>query len=164
MTKDFDTWNLKKKSLEIKDDIPFYATREIWFCSLGVNLGFEQDGKNDEFERPVLVLKKFNKNVFWGVPLSTKIKPKNRHYLTLKQGTFEYSAIISQLRLYDSKRLQRKLYMMDKKSYDALVNALARELPIKKSDPTVAGSSEPEGHCDSIVTDINANVNIAKEE
>lgn len=38
-------------------EILFYE-REIWWCSLGVNIGFEQDGTNDLFERPVLVIKK----------------------------------------------------------------------------------------------------------
>ncbi len=31
----------------------------IW-CSIGINVGDEEDGKNELYERPVLVIKKFN--------------------------------------------------------------------------------------------------------
>ena len=31
-------------------------------------MGFEEDGKNDNFVRPVLVLKKFNNDMFLGIP------------------------------------------------------------------------------------------------
>ncbi len=57
----YDRWNLEKQKLEQTSPnyLPFHE-REIWWCSLGVNLGDEQDGKNDFFERPILVLKKFN--------------------------------------------------------------------------------------------------------
>ena len=149
--KDFDTWNELKKSLAIGASNSYCKARDVWWCSLGVNIGFEQDGKHDLFERPVLVVKVFNKHVFWGIPLSTKLKVDNPHYLSLKHGDLEYSAIISQLRLYDTKRLQRKLYMVDKDQYALVVDRLKEELkkqrnsPIKKSDPTFVRSSEPEG-------------------
>ena len=41
-------------------------------CSLGKNLGYEQNGSGNNFSRPVLVLKKFNNRMFWCIPLSTK--------------------------------------------------------------------------------------------
>lgn len=34
----------------------------------------EQDGKNAEFTRPVLVLRKFNHSLFLGIPLTTNRK------------------------------------------------------------------------------------------
>lgn len=57
--KDFDTWSKEKKTLEQEghDSLVFHE-REIWWCSIGINVGDEQDGKNERFERPVLVLKK----------------------------------------------------------------------------------------------------------
>ena len=42
--------------------------KDIWWVSVGVNVGFEEDGKNDNFVRPVLVLKKFNNDMFLGIP------------------------------------------------------------------------------------------------
>ncbi len=53
MQKEFDTWNIHKK--EIEENIPTYFVnkREIWWCSLGVNVGGEQDGVGEFFERPM---------------------------------------------------------------------------------------------------------------
>ena len=57
--KNFNGWNLEKQVLEAlgPDILPFHE-REIWWCSIGVTLGDEQDGKNDLFERPVFSNKK----------------------------------------------------------------------------------------------------------
>jgi mRNA interferase MazF len=74
MLKEFDNWNEQKKCLHKIEQLPMFSEREVWWCSLGVNVGDEQDGKGENFTRPVLVLKKFNRNLFVGVPMSTKIK------------------------------------------------------------------------------------------
>ena len=37
----------------------------------GKNIGFEQNGKGSNFVRPILVLRKFNSSIFWGLPLTT---------------------------------------------------------------------------------------------
>lgn len=42
--------------------------------NMGKNIGFEQDGKSDNFVRPVVVVKGFKKNMFFSIPLSTKKK------------------------------------------------------------------------------------------
>ena len=64
--KDFDSWNTEKKQLEeFGPDVLIFHEREIWWCSIGVNLGDEQDGKNELFERPVLVVRKFNRKLAW---------------------------------------------------------------------------------------------------
>lgn len=179
MSKDFDKWNRLKKELHVKDvSNLFFKPREVWFCSLGLNIGYEQDGKNNSYERPVLIVRKFNRHVFWGVPLSTKNKPGNKHYLPLKHNGLVFSAILSQLRLYSVNRLTRKMYVLDIDQFSKVTNSLHKELmldmhktselgsqgdsqmseilhasnPLKKSDPTDVESSEPEGHCTNIIT------------
>jgi len=52
----------------------FPKSGEVWMCTLGQNLGREQNGGPRDFSRPVLVIKKFNNEIFWVVPLSTKTK------------------------------------------------------------------------------------------
>lgn len=92
--KNFDKWNIRKKRIEKKTQIPFFYTREIWRCSLGVNIGSEHDGKNDLYERPVLILKKFNKNTLLILPLTTKIAHKNyssKELLFNHHQTFYYA-------------------------------------------------------------------------
>ena len=63
MKKDFQTWHHAKAQIDEKDRRVFFHEREIWFCHLGVNIGFEQDGKGESFGRPVVVFRKFNNEV-----------------------------------------------------------------------------------------------------
>jgi mRNA interferase MazF len=70
MQKDFDEWN-KKKCLENTVFSDYVNTREVWWCSLGLNLGFEQDGRNELFERPVLVVQKFSKDIVLVIPFTS---------------------------------------------------------------------------------------------
>lgn len=105
--KDFDSWNKEKKGLEDHgpDGLPFHE-REIWWCSIGQNIGDEQDGKNELFERPVLVLKKFNSKICWALPMSTK-KKNNKYYHPVTNDENSPSVILSQLRLVSVKRFRR---------------------------------------------------------
>ncbi len=108
MQKDFDTWNAKKKSVHNRTQIFFFREREIWWCFFGVNVGFEHDGKGEQSVRPVLILKKFSPDVFVGVPLSTT-KKKGRYYFKFSFLGDESTALLSQLRLLDAKRLADKM-------------------------------------------------------
>ena len=58
----------------MKRKFPTIRQREIWWCSISINIGVEEDGKNNLYERPILVVRKFNRRHFMGVPLTTKIK------------------------------------------------------------------------------------------
>ena len=71
---DFDNWNAKKKKAHKEKQRPFFYEQEAWFCTLGVNIGFEEDGKGDDFLRLVLVLRKFNKAILWALPMTKNIK------------------------------------------------------------------------------------------
>ncbi len=74
MRKDFDKWNSKKKNIDVGRSAHFCHEREIWWCSLGVNVGYEQNGTGRNFDRPVLVVRGFNENVFLAVALTGKKK------------------------------------------------------------------------------------------
>jgi len=110
--KDFDGWNKIKKKTNEAEFKDFVHKREVWWCSLGINVGYEQDGKHDSFERPILVLRKFNKDVVLAVPLTTRIK-QNPYNVVFTHDGQEYSALISQIRLISTKRLKRRMYRMD---------------------------------------------------
>ena len=62
MNKNFDKWNDIKKSVNNKPDNLGVHKREVWWMTLGLNVGVETDGKHENFERPVLVLKRFNRS------------------------------------------------------------------------------------------------------
>ena len=58
--KDFDKWNNSKKLINENNRQVFGYPREVWWCSLGVNVGSEIDGKNEEdFKRIQNAFKNF---------------------------------------------------------------------------------------------------------
>ncbi len=132
MKKDFQKWNGEKSEIHEKKDRPFFHEMEIWFASFGVNIGFEQDGKGDEFLRPVAIIRKFNNEVFWGIP-TTKKKKSNKYYFEIKFGEDKStSVILSQMRLMDSKRLRYKIGDVSKGDFEEIKNRLISFL--KKDD------------------------------
>ncbi|MFZ2887165.1 MAG: type II toxin-antitoxin system PemK/MazF family toxin [Minisyncoccia bacterium] len=124
MEKDFDAWNEQKKSINAREDVLLYRERDVRWCQLGVNVGFEQDGTGTRRSRPVLVLKAFSRSVCLVVPLTTARK-KNPYYVSLgKVGGQNASAIISQLRLIDTKRLDQKIGGFKKEVFERVRKAV----------------------------------------
>ncbi len=64
MSKKFDNWNDVKKNLHGEHKAIIFKERDIFWVSIGVNIGYEQDGKGEIFSRPVVVVKKYNNNLF----------------------------------------------------------------------------------------------------
>jgi mRNA interferase MazF len=128
MEKDFDAWNEQKKKINARDSDAFFHEREVWWCSLGVNIGFEQDGTNELFERPVLIVKKFNRDVLWILPL-TRSDKENRYYVPITVGDENSTVILSQLRLISSKRLQRYMHKLPQGQFKHIVRLLEQFLP-----------------------------------
>jgi mRNA interferase MazF len=108
MQKDFDGWIIQKKKAHHVHERPMFKEREVWWCSLGANVGDEQDGKGASFTRPVLVFKKFNRNICLCIPLSTQLKD-NQFYHRIHFKGIEQSMLLSQIRLMDTKRFRDKL-------------------------------------------------------
>lgn len=123
MQKDFDNWNKRKKEIDTTES-NFYHEREIRWCSLGVNIGFEQDGTSKTYRRPVLILKGFSRHVCLIVPLTTS-KKKNPYHMAVGiiEGE-EAFAILSQIRLIDTKRLHDRLIVLDKGKFDEIRKAI----------------------------------------
>lgn len=109
MDKDFDTWSARKKQFNKRTLPPslVFQEREIWWMSLGINVGQEIDGKHGNFERPVLIVRKFNKNQFLGIPLTSQ-KRKGRGYASLFLTDSVSWACLYQIRSLSSLRLLRK--------------------------------------------------------
>jgi mRNA interferase MazF len=118
--KDFQKWHAKKSVVNEVVKRVYFHEREIWWCALGANVGCEQDGHGNNFERPVLILKKFNKEVFWGIPLTTKIKIGSFYVPVHSDDRTSCVAIVLQLRLMDAKRLLDKMFVMDKGEYEQI--------------------------------------------
>lgn len=138
MEKPFDQWNALKKRLNAKahSSTVYYYEREIWWCSIGINIGVETDGKNATFERPVLILKKFNKDMFWAVPMTMK-EHRSIHFQRITHDRGTSLACLSQLRSISSKRLLRKIGMVPMDEFLSLRRNIAAY--IQKSDPVPDG-------------------------
>jgi len=127
--KDFDNWNEKKKKLDDRvSQPPYFKEKEIWWLSIGVNVGYEEDGKDSNFVRPVLIVRKFNRNIFLGVPLSTKIK-KNIYYVEITHQDGRISAMASQIKTFSSKRILNKVGELDDEDFGLVLEKI-RELII----------------------------------
>ncbi len=116
MEKDFREWHKTKRLIEQKENRIYFQVRDVFFCSIGENVGFEQDGRGQEFLRPVIVIKKFNNEVFLGVPL-THTDKKGKYYFTFDFNRGKSVAILSQVRLFDAKRMKYKIGMMDERNF-----------------------------------------------
>lgn len=130
MNKDYKTWTPIKKVLHNQDGArPGFHEREIWYCYLGENVGFEQDGKGEYFLRPIVVIRKFNNEIFWAIPLTSVIK-KSPFYFTITQSDIKKSsAILSQIRLMDAKRLSHTIGEVDQEEFEELKKKLKDLIP-----------------------------------
>lgn len=109
MKKDFWRWHKKKKEVEEVTGTALFKEREIWWCTLGTNIGYEQDGTGELFTRPVVILTKFNLDSCLVVALTAKPK-KGKYYFDVGEVSGRNAtAILSQLRFVDRKRLVKKI-------------------------------------------------------
>lgn len=116
----YNSWNQQKISISKLATGHFYREREVWWCSLGKNIGFEQDGKGIQYERPVLVIKAFSKSVCLVIPLTTSTK-KNPYHVDIGYIDNRLSyAIISQIRLIDTRRLVNRVFILDNAVFDKI--------------------------------------------
>jgi len=101
--------------------------------NMGENLGFEQNGKGENFVRPVIVFKKFNRNMFLGIPLSSQVKDgsyffkfefdkRSKHGVVVSKNI----AILVQMRLYSNKRLLNKIGVINKDKFEKMSEELKK--------------------------------------
>lgn len=121
--KDFDRWNVIKKQTDNKEVNIYFRERQIWWCKVGVNIGHEEDGKGEEFARPVLVLKKYSRHTFLGLLLTSKIIKHQYRFRIRHSGLIKNSdVILSQARTFDDKRLLYKLTTIDVGIFNEIKN------------------------------------------
>lgn len=131
MKKDFRKWNDKKSTIDQIEKRPFFHEREIWWCNLGMNVGFEQDGGGKDYLRPVIIYRKFNNEIFWAIPLTHTDKKTKYYFQLTKEADIPTStAILSQIRLVDARRLSHKLEVnISKEDFATLTKKFKALLP-----------------------------------
>jgi mRNA interferase MazF len=102
--KDFDEWNGVKKKLNTQRRDLLFKEGEIWWCSLGLNIGEEVYGKGRSFRRPVVILKKLSHNSCVVMPTTTK-QHRGTWYHHLNIGKKDRWIMLNQIRFISANRL-----------------------------------------------------------
>jgi mRNA interferase MazF len=147
--KQHDKWNKVKKNLDNRKNIIKFKEREIYWASIGENIGFEQSGKGEQFSRPVLIIKKLNNNLFFCVPLSTQIKTGS-FFFVFNLNNKQSNALLVQAKILDIKRLDQKIGMIKKDDFLKLKESLKELLGFNFLPPENQEGS-PEGNCENIL-------------
>jgi len=128
MGKDFTEWHKLKTNLQKAETNAFFHEREIWLCSVGMNLGREEDGKNALFLRPVVVFRKFGADSFWGIPLTSTLRIGS-YYYQFPLGERTATAMLAQMRLFDRKRFIRRMDVLSDEQFNELKVRVAALMP-----------------------------------
>jgi mRNA-degrading endonuclease toxin of MazEF toxin-antitoxin module len=125
--KDYDRWNTQKKLVDkrvLPDDF-FFLDREVWWTSLGVNIGKEIDGKNHEYERPILVFRKVSQDTLWALPITSTIQEGDEfHPVSYKEG--QGIVLLGQIRFISASRLIRLAGRIDEDNFRIIKEKFAR--------------------------------------
>ena len=125
MKKDFDSWNTQKKQTDKEEKRVIFYEREVWWCIVGTNVGVEIDGKHELFLRPVVVIRKFNKDMLLIAPTTAQDK-NNKYYLVVSgEDGKTYNSCLSQIRTISSKRLFRKIGTIKESDYSVLLDKVS---------------------------------------
>lgn len=124
MDKLFDSWNKQKKILDTKSRKLLFKEGEIWWCSLGVNIGQESCGKGSLFRRPIIILKKLSQSTCIAIPTTTKNKKGSWYHEIHVNGFFRY-AMMRQIRFLSSNRLSVRESSLSDEQFFVLKKSVA---------------------------------------
>jgi len=121
----FNEWNEVKKKTQDNQRKLGIKPRDIFWAKIGQNIGSEEYGKNDNFARPVIIVRKLTHDLFIGIPLTSTIKDNDYfhsfEYNNKSNGLTENSAMILQVRTFSIKRLMNKTGVISKKDFEIVI-------------------------------------------
>jgi len=118
----FDEWNRLKKKLHHKEKIIDFYQGNIYFMSIGKNIGHEVYGKENLFLRPVLVYKKLTKTTFLGIPLTSQKKEGSYFFQFSYKKDKTSTAMLHQMRVFDIRRSEYLSGKVSKKTFENLTH------------------------------------------
>lgn len=130
---EFDKWNKIKKFLDKKEEIIEFYQGNIYFMSIGKNIGYESFGKKELFLRPVLVYKKLSKTTFLGIPLTSKQKEGSYYFSFSYKKDVISTAILNQMRVFDIRRSEYLSGKINKNTYENLEKRVREFIKITPS-------------------------------
>ncbi len=126
----FDKWNSIKQKTHNSQNLVGFKQREIFWLRLGQNIGSEEYGKGNEFQRPVLIIKRLTKDIFIGIPLTSQFKNDNDYFHMIsyesKKGIKQNCAMLLQLKSFDRKRLMGKIATLSKDQFNIILKKIER--------------------------------------
>ena len=131
--KPFDVWNEKKKHIDSEQKRLGIKERDVVFIRMGINVGYEQNGKGEEFLRPVVVMKVFNKTLFLGIPLTSQERDGDFFMdisFVSKGESISSTAILVQIKSFDTKRIKYKKGVVPKDIFAQLQETTAKRLTL----------------------------------
>ena len=115
--KKFMKWIRLKSQLHFRNyPAPYVNEGDIWWASVGENVGSEIGGKSELFSRPVIVLKKLSHGFYFVIPTTTQER-SGTWYVGFKQKGKKMKACLHQARAIDYRRLYSKLGRLDDEDY-----------------------------------------------
>ena len=129
MEENFDKWNQIKKNVQEDEKNRLFKQRDIFFINMGQNIGFEQNGKDENFVRPIVILKKITNQMFIGIPLSSQIKDGDWFFkfeFNIKDKISLNIAILPQIRMFSSKRLLNKIGVMKIEDFEKMKDKIKK--------------------------------------
>lgn len=126
MIKRFLEWiGLKEKLHNSSSKPPMVRERDLWWVSLGENVGSEMNGKSRLFSRPALVMKKLAHGFFLIAPTTTQ-SHEGSWYIKIKYTEKEMFVCLHQIRVIDHRRLSTQLGQIGVEEYNTVKDAFWR--------------------------------------
>ncbi len=118
--KRFLEWiGLKEKLDSIIHKAPYVSEGEIWWASIGENVGAEINGKSLDFSRPIVIFRKLAHGFYFVVPLTTQIR-NGSWYVNFMEKDKLVCACLHQVRTIDYRRLRNRLGELDMDDFEKI--------------------------------------------
>jgi len=118
---------------------PYVNEGEIWWASIGENVGSEINGKSKLFSRPVIIFRKLSHSFYFVIPTTTQHRTGN-WYVNFKQGGKSGTGCLHQARAIDYRRLYSKLGELDPLDFIDIKKGFEKLYLQKSSPPSLEGS------------------------
>lgn len=124
--KQFMEWiELKEKLHYRAHKPPLVSERDIWWISVGENVGSEINGKNDLFSRPAIIFRKLAHGFYFVIPTTTQSKTGS-WFVPFEHRGRRMVACLHQVRTIDYRRLSSRLGTMDTNDFQRIQDGFAK--------------------------------------
>lgn len=115
--KRFLEWIRVKERLDRQQhEPPLVSEGDLWWISIGMNVGSEIYGKDSLFSRPAIIYKKFSHGFYFVIPTTTTPR-KGSWYVPFNHQERYEVACLHQARAIDHRRLSTKLGTIDEADF-----------------------------------------------